>query len=58
MVKVGCKCLKPSNGAREQLVTNLRSIQRSVGSKSVMTCYEEMMQVTHVKSQLKNHTKN
>lgn len=38
MVKGGCKYLNPSNGAREQLVTNLRSIQRSLGSKPLITC--------------------
>lgn len=38
MVKGGCKYLNPSNGAREQLVTNLRSIQRSSGSKPLITC--------------------
>lgn len=38
MVKAGCKYLNPSNGAREQLVTNLRSIQRSFGSKPLITC--------------------
>lgn len=37
MVKGGCKYLNPSNGAREQLVTNLRSIQRSFGSKPLIT---------------------
>jgi hypothetical protein len=38
MVKGGCKYLNPSNGAREQLVTNLRSLQRSFGSKPLITC--------------------
>ena len=38
IVKVGSKCLNPSKGAREQLVTNLRSIQRSFGSNSRITC--------------------
>jgi len=38
MVSGGCKYLNPSNGAREQLVTNLRSIQRSSGSKPLITC--------------------
>ena len=37
MVKLGCRCLKPSNGAREQLVTNFISVQRSFGSNSLMT---------------------
>lgn len=38
IVKEGCKCLNPSNGGREQLVTNLRSMQRSFGSKPLVTC--------------------
>jgi hypothetical protein len=37
-VKEGCKYLNPSNGAREQLVTNFRSKQRSVGLNPLMTC--------------------
>lgn len=37
MVKVGCKYLNPSKGAREQLVTNLRSIHRSFGSNPEIT---------------------
>jgi hypothetical protein len=38
IVKEGCKYLNPSNGAREQLVTNFRSKQRSVGLNPLMTC--------------------
>lgn len=38
MMKVGCKYLKPRSGAREQLVTNFRSMQRSLGSKPFITC--------------------
>lgn len=38
IVKEGCRYLNPSNGAREQLVTNFRSKQRSVGLNPLMTC--------------------
>jgi hypothetical protein len=38
IVKEGCRYLNPSNGAREQLVTNFRSKQRSVGFNPLMTC--------------------
>lgn len=37
MVNFGCKCLNPSKGAREQLVTNLRSKHRSLGSNPANT---------------------
>lgn len=38
IVKEGCKCLNPSNGAREQLVTNLSNIHRSFGLNPLITC--------------------
>lgn len=37
IVKDGCKCLNPSNGAREQLVTNFSSIHLSFGSNPLIT---------------------
>lgn len=42
IVKVGCKCLNPSKGAREQLVTNLRSMHRSFGSNPFITCSKNL----------------
>lgn len=59
MVKLGCRCLKPSNGAREQLVTNFMSIQRSFGSNSLMTWASVSSKMSLIITQNENeHTTN